>query len=139
MCVESHLSTSVIDNEKFQEVPYDTPGANNWVPENDRIVVTSISDIVSSDVMAYRIFKDMSNKQQYKRISKNESTYLTRQLSITDLDIEVADAGIFGNVVAKSTKPKVMFIGGERIEFFSIKDNIIRLIIICYINIFSVP
>jgi hypothetical protein len=87
VCNESHLSGGQIDLTKFQEVPYDTPGANSWIPKDDRIVVTSISDIISTDSIAYRIFKDMSNKQQYKRISDHDSTILTTELTITDLEI----------------------------------------------------
>jgi hypothetical protein len=128
ICNESHLSTGQIDLTKFQEVPYDTPGANSWIPKDDRIVVTSISDIISTDSIAYRIFKDMSNKQQYKRISNHDSTILTTELSITDLQVNVADASIFGTVIEKSNKPKVMFIGGERIEFFSVTGNTLGLI-----------
>jgi hypothetical protein len=70
----------------------------------------------------------MSNKQQYKRISNHDSTILTTELSITDLEINVADASIFGTVIEKSNKPKVMFIGGERIEFFSVIGNKLGLI-----------
>lgn len=89
----------------------------------DRVVITSISDIVSSESIAYRIFKDMANNSQYKRLSRIDSTVLTKELKITDTEIEIADASIFGVISPTATKPGVLFIAGERIEFFSITDN----------------
>lgn len=89
----------------------------------DRVVITSISDVVSSESIAYRIFKDMANNSQYKRLARTDSTVLTTELRITDTEIEIADASIFGTISVNATKPGVLFIAGERIEFFSINGN----------------
>ena len=68
------------------------------IAETDRIVVTSISDLNSKDTVAYRQFKDMANRVQFKRLSNAHSTALTKELKATDKTIEVLDASIFGNV-----------------------------------------
>jgi hypothetical protein len=93
------------------------------ISNNDRIVVTSISDTSSVDPIAYRLFKDMTNNVQFKRISKKNTTALTQQLMPTDREIYVEDATIFGVVSPQGIKPGVIFIGGERIEFKSIRGN----------------
>ena len=93
------------------------------IGDTDRIVITSISDVNSDDPLAYRIFKDITNTVQYKRISKASSTKLVRGLSINDREIEVIDASIFGEIVVNTAKPGVLFVAGERIEFRSINGN----------------
>jgi hypothetical protein len=100
--------------------------SNRFLIENtDRIVVTSISDLNSKPSMAYRIFKDMTNNTQYKRIGKENSASLTANLYPTDREIYVNDGSIFGNTVVNISKPGVLFIGGERIEFRSINGNVL--------------
>jgi hypothetical protein len=95
------------------------------IENTDRIVVTSISDNNSGESIAYRIFKDMTNSYQFKRLSSKLSTELTTELLPTDRIIEVADASIFGAVLPNNKNPGVMFIAGERIEFRKIEGNTI--------------
>ena len=90
---------------------------------NDRVVVTSISDIVSSEAVSYRMFKDMTNAVQFKRLSKNSTVTLTTALLSTDREIEVSDTSIFGVVNVNNPRPSSIFIAGERIEFRSIVGN----------------
>jgi len=93
--------------------------------DSDRIVITSISDVTSVDPIAYRLFKDMTNTVQFKRISKKNTTSLTSPLLITDREIRVQDASIFGVLETNSTRSGVIFIGGERIEFKSVNGNVL--------------
>lgn len=93
------------------------------IGENDRIVVTSINEVTSVDPIAYRMFKDMTNMFQFKRLSKKATTILTQELLPTDREIFVEDGSIFGFVDARSPNPGVIFIGGERIEFKSVNGN----------------
>ncbi len=93
------------------------------ISDTDRIVITSISEISSVDPIAYRLFKDMTNGVQFKRISKKNTTYLTQALEMNDREIFVNDASIFGEVIPNSPKPGVIFIAGERIEFKSVSGN----------------
>jgi hypothetical protein len=95
------------------------------ISEDDRIVITSINEITSVEPIAYRMFKDMTNKFQFKRISKHATTSLTQVLLPTSREIHVTDATIFGTVQVRGANPGVIFIGGERIEFLTITDNIL--------------
>jgi hypothetical protein len=95
------------------------------ISEDDRIVITSINEITSVEPIAYRMFKDMTNKFQFKRISKHATTSLTQVLLPTSREIHVTDATIFGTVQIRGANPGVIFIGGERIEFLTITDNIL--------------
>jgi hypothetical protein len=95
------------------------------INDNDRIVITSISDTSSVRPIGYRMFKDMTNTVQFKRISRKNTTSLTFPLMITDREIQVENASIFGNLTVNSASPGVIFIGGERIEFRTITGNIL--------------
>jgi len=95
------------------------------ISDSDRIVVTSISDVTSKDPIAYRLFKDMTNVVQFKRISKKNTTSLNQSLKITDREIHVEDASIFGDIASGGKKSGVIFIGGERIEFKSVSGNVL--------------
>jgi hypothetical protein len=95
------------------------------ITNDDRIVATSISDIVSGPPIAYRIFKDMTNNIQYKRLSKKSSTSLSKGLSPLDREIEVEDPSIFEDVAKNSRRPGVIYIGGERIEYRSKNGNLL--------------
>ena len=96
------------------------------IENTDRIVVTSISDTNVGPSIAYRIFKDMKNSYQFKRISSKSSTKLVKKLLPTDREIEVENADIFGSVVPTSKNPGVLFIAGERIEFKMIEGNVLK-------------
>lgn len=96
------------------------------IQDNDRVVVTSISDLTSGVSTAYRIIKDMRNSYQFKRISKTASTTLIRNLTPTDRSIEVLDPSIFGTILPTSKNPGVLYIAGERIEFRRIEGNFLR-------------
>ncbi len=93
------------------------------INNDDRIVATSISDIISGPPIAYRIFKDMTNNIQYKRLSKKASTSLSKGLSPLDREIEVEDPTIFEDVSKEARRPGVIYVGGERIEYRSKNGN----------------
>jgi hypothetical protein len=115
----------LIPNYDYQVVDKDYIQISNRfnLGNNDRVVVTSISDIVSSEAVSYRMFKDMTNAVQFKRLSKNSTVTLTKALMSTDREIEVSDTSIFGVVNVNNPKPSSIFIAGERIEFRSIVGN----------------
>jgi hypothetical protein len=80
----------------------------------------------------YRIFKDMMNRTFYKRISKTHTTELTRTLAVDDETITVADGSVLANPqtvigldgsTVSTIIPGVVFIGKERIEYFTKTNN----------------
>jgi hypothetical protein len=93
------------------------------IKTTDSIFVRSIaSDNLSSTTLAYRIFNDMFNRTNFKRISLENSTYLTQPLTYNDTEIHIKDAGAIIPPNPFSKIPGVIIIAGERIEFFQ-KDG----------------
>ena len=88
---------------------------------NDVIDVLHFAEKISTAKFAYRQFKDMLNRTHFKRLDK-EVTTLREPLNSDDLRIEVVD-GTNLSVPSKGQNiPGVLFIHGERIEYF-VKDG----------------
>jgi hypothetical protein len=91
--------------------------------ENDRIDVLQFGTAPSTPKYGYRIFKDMLNRTHYKRLNQDNSYVLATPLNYYDARILLDNtAGIFQPNRAKNI-PGVLFIEGERIEYFEIKGN----------------
>ena len=99
----------------------------------DRLdVLYFASPITSKGPTGFRIFKDMLNRTFYRRISKTHTTTLTQTLQTTDTEITVADGSVLaepgfqlstdGSTISHRT-PAVVFIGKERIEYFTKTGN----------------
>ena len=92
----------------------------------DIVVVRSIKNPVSSaTVLGYRIFNDMLNRTVFKRLSANNTTYLTQPLAFTDTEIHVDNAGVLTMPIPSKKLPGVVLIAGERIEFYQVNGNVL--------------
>ena len=89
---------------------------------NDRIVVTSFSDKTVNNVLGYRMFYDILGRTHYKRFSERNTTLLSQELLAEDTTIAVADSTVLTNPSPNTNNPGIIFIGGERIEYFT-KDD----------------
>ena len=88
------------------------------------ITITTVSsDPLATKVLGYRIFTDLFNNTQFKRLSAQNTTYLTQPLHFTDTVIHVANAGVLSQPLISKKIPGVVIIGGERIEFFKVTNN----------------
>lgn len=93
----------------------------------DEIIIISISSSKLSDsVIGYRIFNDFLSRVHYKRLSKQNTTYLTRELYLGDKEIHVADSSVLSNPIIEKNIPGVIYIDGERIEYFVKDGNILK-------------
>jgi len=93
---------------------------------DDVIVITSISsEKLASTILGYRIFNDIFDRTHFKRLSKQDTTYLTTPLHFTDTEIQVADARALTPPLISKKIPGVVIIDGERIEFFKVTGNIL--------------
>jgi len=102
------------------------PTYNTDDPYSNAIIITSISDTaLASTVLGYRIFNDMFNNTQFKRLSYKNSTYLTQPLLYSDTEIYVADAGALTAPLISKKIPGVIIVDGERIEFWQINNNVL--------------
>jgi hypothetical protein len=99
----------------------------NQITENDSIEVIHFAAPVATNKFAYRQFKDMLNRTVYKRID-NEDIFLTAPLRNYDLRIELTDASSLPEPSKENNRPGVVFIEGERIEYFVKDSNLLRQI-----------
>jgi hypothetical protein len=94
------------------------------VTSDDEILITTFSaQEVNSDVLGYRIFNDILGRTSFKRLSRQNSTYLTQPLSFTHTEIHVADASVLTPPSVHRKVPGSILIDGERIEFYKIVGN----------------
>lgn len=74
----------------------------------------------------YRIFKDMLNRTHYKRLNKDNEYILAEQLNYYDLSIVLADATGIAEPNKNTGNPGVIWIDGERIEYYTKDGNLLR-------------
>lgn len=73
----------------------------------------------------YMQFKDMLNRVHYKRIRKSKSTRLKSNLQQKDITIVVEDGSVLSAPNPSRNLPGIIEINGERIEYFSLENNIL--------------
>ena len=94
--------------------------------DSDNILIMSVSDQnLASTTIGYRIFNDMFNRTNFKRLSAENSTYLAQPLSYTDSEIYLNDASNIIPPNPYTNVPGVVIIAGERIEFTKKVDNVL--------------
>jgi len=100
---------------------------------SDRLdVLYFAASVTQKGATGFRIFKDMMNRTFYKRISKTHTTKLTQTLATDAETITVADGSVLANPqtvigldgsTVSTIIPGVVFIGKERIEYFTKTNN----------------
>ena len=94
--------------------------------DSDNIVIMSISDQnLAATTIGYRIFNDMFGRTNFKRLSAENSTYLTKPLFYTDSEIYLNDASTIIPPNPFNNIPGVVIIAGERIEFTKKVGNVL--------------
>jgi hypothetical protein len=88
----------------------------------DAVAITIFDTNVSG---SYMQFKDMLNRTHFKRLNAFKYTTLTTAISQTSTTITVADATTFDLPNPTGNKPGVIYVNGERIEFFTITGNVL--------------
>ena len=95
-------------------------------PEADDIIdVIHFTAPVSTPKFAFRQFKDMLNRTHFKRLD-TASAKLAQSLNYYDLRIELDDASELSEPNKGQNLPGVIFIEGERIEYFVKEENTLR-------------
>jgi len=102
------------------------------ITASDRLDVMYFALETATGSTGFRIFKDMMNRTFYKRISKTHTTSLTETLAVDATEIVVADGSVLANPTTiigldgstvSSIVPGVIFVGKERIEYFTKSNN----------------
>ena len=96
-----------------------------YVPLDQEVNVVTFGSNVLRPGIAYMQFKDMLNRDHFKRLSLYKQTKLTKPLRYNDVYIEVEDASDFDVPNPAANKPGIVEIRGERIEYFQKNGNIL--------------
>ena len=91
--------------------------------ETDTIDVLQFSNNVTTPQIGYRIFKDMVGRTHYKRINDGNSYELANELNYYDARIVLTDATGIQQPNPARNAPGIIWIDGERIEYFKITGN----------------
>ena len=95
--------------------------------ENDIIDIIHFTAPISTPTIAWQQFKDILNRTHYKRVDNNDGITLSAPLSYNDLRIVVLDNGDrLPTPDKRSNKPGIIWIDGERIEYFAKTGNDLR-------------
>jgi hypothetical protein len=94
----------------------------------DIIDVIAFGSTVTRQPFAYKIFKDMLNRNTYTRIDDGVSTTLASPLNYYDSSITLEDASNLPEPNARLNKAGVVFVAGERIEYLRKEGNVLRQI-----------
>ena len=95
--------------------------------ENDTIEIIHFTADLTVEGFAYRQFKDVLNRTHYKRLDAH-STVLAQDLAYNDLRIEVQNGEDLPTPDKGKNLPGIIFINGERIEYFVKEQNTLRQI-----------
>lgn len=95
---------------------------------NDTVDVIHFAAPVSTPRIAWSQFKDILNRTHYKRYDNSSGTVLAKPLTASDIRIEINDASSLPEPSKDLNRPGVIFIEGERIEYFIKDGNLLRQI-----------
>ena len=123
--VNGELLTPSVDyylsNDKTKVRLQKTPSAN------DVIDIIQFSAPLATERFAFRQFKDMLNRTHFKRLD-SAATYLAQNLNWYDVRIEVTDGSKLPEPNKGENIPGIIFINGERIEYFVKEGDTLRQI-----------
>ena len=108
------------DDKKF--VKYNNPLADNDVIE----VIQFSSDGPVTPKFGFSQFKDILNRNIYKRLGDKAPLKLAKDLLITDKEISLIDASTISAPDKNSGIPGIIFINGERITYLIKQGNVLK-------------
>ena len=108
------------DDKKY--VKYNNPLADNDVIE----VIQFSSDGPVTPKFGFSQFKDILNRNIYKRLGDKAPLRLAKDLLVTDKEISLVDASTISAPDKNSGIPGIIFVNGERITFLIKQGNVLR-------------
>jgi len=106
----------VTDNKRYVKIDAD-------IDENDKLEIIHFAAPTTVNKFGWRQFKDILNRTHYKRLDGGNNFLLAQDLMWYDDEIVLEDVTNLPTPVANSNIPSVIFIEGERIEYFLVQDN----------------
>ena len=99
---------------------------NNYPADGDTIEVFHFSGTKIKPKYGFRIFKDMLDRTHYKRLNDENTYQLSSDLNWYDTSINLVSSDGIEEPNVGATVPGVIFIEGERIEYFQKTGNNLR-------------
>lgn len=96
--------------------------------DNDSIEVLEFAGDRVGTRFGYRIFKDITNRSEYKRLTNNRTYKLAQDLNYFDKNIVLNTTAGLTTPSKDENAPGVIYIDGERIEYFIKIGNTLRQI-----------
>lgn len=94
--------------------------------ENDIVETFHFANVPLKNKFGWRQFKDMLNRTHYKRLDGTKNYKLARDLNWYDRNIELFDATNLPAPAQGTKTPGVVWIEGERIEYFVKQGNVLK-------------
>ena len=109
----------VTDNKRYVKI-------TATIAENDVIEVIQFANPVVKNRLGWRQFKDMLNRTHYKRLDGTANIILAEDLNWYDNEIVLINSDSLVAPQPNSKTPSVIFIEGERIEYFIKDGNVLK-------------
>ena len=110
----------LLENKEY--IKFITP-----IVQQDVIDIIHFSNAPISAKFGWRQFKDMLNRTHYKRLNKEDKYTLAEPLNWYDRSITLVEqSGNLPSPAANSKIPGILFVNGERIEFFRRENNVLK-------------
>ena len=94
--------------------------------ENDVIEILHFANVPYTNKFGWRQFKDMINRTHYKRLDGEKNYKLAQDLNWYDRTIVVNDATGLTTPNVGTRNPGIIWVNGERIEFYIKEGNVLR-------------
>lgn len=94
--------------------------SNQNISQSSIVVVSSFSENIIQPTIGFRMFQSMNDDWEYTRIADEYTTELAADLHPSDTKIYVRDIHKLPYVTPDSSHPGVIFVGGERITYWSV-------------------
>ncbi len=100
---------------------------SEWIETdiNSEIMIINLDYKDNDSLIGFRIFKNIFDKFEFKRLSNKNTTILSKELFKTDKEIFVKNDSILMTPNKELNKPGIVLIDGERIEFFKKENNVL--------------
>tara|TARA_B110000090_G_scaffold78344_1_gene89240 strand:+ start:4696 stop:19641 length:14946 start_codon:yes stop_codon:yes gene_type:complete len=108
----------VTDNKRYVKINVD-------IQTNDVVELLHFADPVLANKYGWSQFKDMLNRTHYKRLDDRNGVMLATDLTWYDQSITVTDGSTLPEPTPQSRVPGILFINGERIEYFVRNGNVL--------------
>ena len=108
----------VTDNKRYVQILGD-------IAPNDEFELIHFTGQETKTSFGWRQFKDMLNRTHYKRLDSTKDMSLANDLNWYDQSITIINADSLPEPDQGSLVPGIVFINGERIEYFVKNDNVL--------------